>query len=429
MLLSFSLENFRSFQNRAELNFVRSVKDRRSNFPNSEVAPAAAVFGANASGKSNLLRGLTTMFSMIDEGAVRGARGMPYSPFMLAEQIARPTTFSVVAVLEGVRYDYEFAYDAEHVLRESLYAYPKGRPRLLFERDAAGDEDQWTFGDSMTGPSQALAKATRRHALLLSTAQLISHDVLTPVQRQFAELVTDIDSDNVRDTLQETLQALSEDPERSNRVGSLLGLADLGISSLRIEKSDLPSESVEQLERVFTAIYPDATPEDLADKIRRTSLNPRLEHRSGSGRAVALPFQWESVGTRNFLALLGPVLDRLSTGGLLVVDELDTSLHPRLVSEVVRLFQMPETNPHQAQLLISTHDVTVIMNTGDYSALERDQVWFVEKSEEGASRLYSLSDFKPRRDEVFSRSYLTGRYGAIPNIDSSAFRELWESAE
>lgn len=427
LLVSFSLENYRSFRDSAEVSFVRSKKHERSDWPTPEVAPVLAILGPNASGKSNLLRGLTTMFEMIRDGATQNARAsLPYSPYLLDHgALAEPTRFSCVVILDSIRYDYRFSFNAEAIISETLHAYPKGRPRLLFERDGSTGEDRWSFGDSMTGPSLAMARATRRQALLLSTAQLITHDVLTPLQDRFARLVHHIDSENAHSTLQQTLQWLTDDSEGADRAGYLLSRADLGISSIRVEKNDIPSESLEHIRRVFEAVYPDLPIEEREAQISRTALEPRLIRRGPDGESVVIPFAWESVGTRNFLAILGPVLRQLRDGGLLVVDELDTSLHARLVSEMVRLFQMSATNPRQAQLLVSTHDVTVMMNTGDYSTLERDQIWFASKDESGTSRVYPLSDFKPRRDEVFSRSYLTGKYGAVPNIDRNAFEDLW----
>ncbi len=422
LLLSFGLENYRSFCDAATLTFVRSRKNENPEFAYPEVAPVLAVFGPNASGKSNLLRGLATMFGMVD-GSTGMVRGLPYEPFMLSGGPSKPTTFQVVVVLDGVRHDYEFSYNGDAVLREALSSYPRGRPRLLFERTTVDGEDHWAFGDSMTGPSQALAKATRRHALLLSTASLISHDVLTPVQERLVALVESIRSDDMAEVLRRTVASLAENPQLAGMVEAYLRVADVGVASLRIERSRMTDDMRAQIERIVAAVNPDVSPDELRERFRNGPLEPMLRHQGEDGETFELPFEWESVGTRNFLALLGPVLGKLASGGVLVVDELDTSLHPRLVSELVRLFQSPESNPHQAQLLLSTHDVTVMMNTGDYETLRRDQVWFVAKIA-GKSAIEPLAAFNPRTNEVFSRAYLTGRYGALPNIDRHAFVKI-----
>jgi len=429
VLIAFTVTNFRSFRDSATLNFMRATKDFQPEFNHADVAPAVAVFGPNASGKSNLLRALDTMFSMIEDSATSGQRSLPYSPFVLSDGDLNPTSFTAIVRLDGIRYDYSFSYDAETILTESLYSFPKNRPRLLFEREFVDGEDSWTFGDSMTGPSQLLARATRRHALILSTASLVNHDILTPLQERFSNLVKFVDSGNMQAMLQSTLEALTEDEVLTRNVARLLQHADLGIASLSIEDAPATGEAYVRWRSVYEVIYPEASAEDINERIRLSTLQPQLRHARGDKAPVAMPFAWESLGTRNFLALLGPVLHRLRTGGVLVVDELDTSLHPRLVTEVVRLFQRPDTNPRQAQLISTTHDVTVMMNTGEYSALSRDQIWFVEKDHEGASELRDLARYKLRADEVFSRSYLNGRYGAIPRVNNHITLDLWDGPE
>ncbi|MEJ1110879.1 MULTISPECIES: AAA family ATPase [unclassified Kribbella] len=144
-----------------------------------------------------------------------------------------------------------------------------------------------------------------------------------------------------------------------------------------------------------------------------------LLHSCSDGSApVALPFDRESVGTKSLIALTGPITDALAEGHILLVDELDTSLHPRLVAELVRLFQNPETNPLHAQLIFTSHDTTLLGHiVSDTPVMERGQVWFVQKNTHGASEIYPLSDFKPRKAEDLERGYLQGRYGAVPLVD------------
>lgn len=139
---------------------------------------------------------------------------------------------------------------------------------------------------------------------------------------------------------------------------------------------------------------------------------PRLRHRSAGERSVDFSLDEESNGTQKLFALAGPLLDVLKNGRVLVVDELDTSLHPALMRHVLGLFHDPATNPLGAQLIFTTHDTSVL----DRSLLRRDQVWFVEKDRAQQSRLYPLADFHPRKEESFGRGYLQGRYGAVPFV-------------
>lgn len=421
MLLAFELENYRSFRERKTLNLTRSTRFEVAAFPEPDVAPAVAIFGPNASGKSNLLRALGAMFWMIRRSAVDADERLPYTPYALGDSASRPTRFQIVVRLGGVRYDYGFEYDAQRIVSEWLHSWPKGRQRILFERN---DEVGWYFGDTLSGGNQALARATRDDALLLSTAKVLNHESLSDIQESLAALIKNISSENLQEILQRTLEGLSQNTSRQAQVTRLLTRAEFGVVGLSIEEDPLPDEMRDTLHRVIAVINPNATADEMSE-FERARLLPQLEHQGTNGK-VAIPFAWESIGTRSFLALLGPILDRLEHGGVLIVDEIDTSLHPRLVSELVRLFQDPEKNPRQAQLILSTHDVTVMMNTGDYNVLARDQLWFVDKSADGVSDLYPLLRFKPREAEVFSRNYLMGRYGAVPPIDDSAFGNLWE---
>jgi AAA15 family ATPase/GTPase len=423
MLLAFEVENYRSLRDRCVLNLTRSPRAFVKEFPHPDVVPAIAIFGSNASGKTNLLRAMGTMFAMIRRSAMEVDERLPYTPYALAGDSSTPTHFQVVVRFDGVRYDYGFSYDSERIISEWLYSWPKSRQRVLYERN---DDVGFYFGDSLGGANQALAKATRRDALFLSTAKVLNHDILSSVQEGLANLARSVSSESLPELLQRTLERLSQDPLRESQVTKLMTRAEFGVVGLSIEESPIPDEMRAALQQFVAALNPEMSQDELS-RLERAQLLPQLEHMGSKGK-VAIPFAWESVGTRNFLALLGPILDRLSTGGVLVVDEIDTSLHPRLVSELVRLFQDPELNPRQAQLLLSTHDVTVMMNTGDYNVLARDQVWFVEKSPEGVTKLYPLLDFKPRDHEVFSRNYLMGRYGAVPAIDDSAFGDLWDEA-
>ena len=421
-MLSFDVSNFRSIRDTVRLRLTRNARDAIDEFTYPDVVPALAILGANAAGKSNLLRAINTMFWMIRTSATRVEDSLQYTPYMLGTDGGQPTTFQVLVMLNDVRYDYGFRFNGERILSEWLRSWPRGRQRTLFIRDVEALEP-WQFGDSLTGANQALAKATRDDALLLSTARLLNHDVLGPIQQQFASLVRSVTSEGFSGLLQSTLQALVENPRREAQVRRLITHADLGIVNLAIEEQQLTDTHRETARRVIEVLSPSLTPEQRAE-LANTPLQPILGHRSASGE-VNFPFAWESTGTRNFLVLLGPVLELLTTGGVLVVDEIDASLHPRLVSELVRLFQDPARNPSQAQLILSTHDVTVMMNVGDYDVLQRDQLWFVDKDDEGVSRLTPLTDFSPRRGEVFSRNYLNDRYGGVPRINSHDFVDLW----
>jgi len=427
-MLNFRVANFRSFREAAELKFTRSPRREVAAFPYPDVVPAVAILGANAAGKSNLLRAISTMFSIVRTSATRVEEGLPYTPYMLSGEATGPTTFQVVVVLDEVRYEYGFSYDAERIHTEWLRSWPRGRQRTLFTRDI-DDDETWQFGDSLTGANQALAKATRPDALLLSTARVLNHDVLGPIQQMLGSLVRTVGNGHAFEgLLQSSLEAMVNDPQRREQVRQLITSADLGIADVDVEEEQLSDQFRETTRRLVEALNPSLTPEQVNAQLSRAPLRALMSHRGPNG-PVQFLFEWESTGTRNFFVLLGPILDRLARGGVLIIDEIDANLHPRLVSEVVRFFQDPERNPRQAQLLLSTHDVTVMMNVGDYNVLERDQLWFVDKGEDGSSRLTPLTAFSPRTGEVYSRNYLLGRYSGVPKIDSHNFHMKTDAAD
>lgn len=423
VLLGFSVRNYRSLRDQQTISMVRRTKDGSTEFVNSDVVPALAIMGPNASGKSNLLRALQTMFAMIRNSASHVDSPLPFDPFRLGDSIEPTTTFEVAVRFGEIRFDYEFTFDAARIHHERLLSWPKGRQRVLFER-RTDEPDPWYFGDSLTGSNQALAKATRDDALFLSTAKLLNHEVLAPIQQDLVTLIRSVGVEDSRGLLERTLESIQKEPALLNRVAGLLARADLGVVALEIQEDEQAKLIRESAQRLFDSI-PQSSDQGIQFKLDSgvSTLVPSLRH-SGSRGGVILPFSAESVGTKNFIGLLGPVLESLATGGVLVIDEIDTSLHSRLVNELVRLFQSPASNPNQAQLLLSTHDVTVIMNTGDYDVLDRDQIWFVEKDPDGSSAVYPLTQFKARAGEVFSRYYLMDRYGAIPGIDRHSFIEF-----
>jgi AAA15 family ATPase/GTPase len=203
-----------------------------------------------------------------------------------------------------------------------------------------------------------------------------------------------------------------------NRLGKYLNHADLGIVGLKVETKQNDEKTMAIMEALFTKLA-EFVPTPSGDPIKppKETHHVLLQHQSIDGSLVPFELAYESAGTVAFLALLGPALDAIDSGGVLCVDELNSSLHPLLALEIVRLFNNPEMNKKGAQLIFNTHDVNLL----DSEVLRRDQVWFTEKSPGGDSHLYALTDFKPRINENLKRGYLQGRYGAVPYLGSFNF--------
>jgi uncharacterized protein len=404
MLIRFRVGNFRSLRDEQELSMVASLREGRLDLIRSEgldldLVRAAAIYGANAAGKSNVLSALRFMRSAVKDShrLWRPEGPIPREPFLLDDSSrGSASLFEVDLLLDGVRYQYGFKLDAERILEEWLYSYPKKRRQLLLSRDSSAPEP-FLFGKHLKGNHRLVQALARENSLFLSVAAANNHQMLLPLYRWFADGLHVSSAEDRTADLSVTLAMLSPEPERRAAVVDLLELADLGIADLELRE--------ERREGMFL-FEAAAVPRAL-----------EIKHRTGSG-LVSLPLQKESRGTQAWISLTGTILWALERGALLLLDELDASLHPRLALEVIRIFQDPARNPRNAQLLFTTHDTTLLGNLLGEPSLHRDQVWFIEKNQDGASHLYPLTDFKPRKFENLERGYLQGRYGAIPFITS-----------
>ena len=268
----------------------------------------------------------------------------------------------------------------------------------------------------MSGENRTIENLTRPNSLFLSAAAQNNHEQLTPIYRWFADKVMVL----VDSRSQWFTANMCSDPSNRQVVFDLLSAADLGIVGLDVAEN----KGLKQLAEGIFDLLRTGSPTDPGEKSTLPDLPPNLllRHRAAhNSDGVQFENAKESAGTLTWLNLLGPIVSLLSSGGILWVDELDASLHPLLAIEVVKLFNDPKRNPHLAQLIFNTQD-TNLLESAD---LRRDQIWFVEKDDGGASHLYPLTDFKPRRHENYEHGYLQGRYGAIPFVRRSGhFREF-----
>lgn len=377
MLRSFRVANHKSIRDEQELLLLPVYESDRS------ALPVAAIYGANASGKSNLLDALAFMRSAVLDSYPRWEpdQGVPRQPFRLdPKALARPSDFVVDVELDGVRHTYGFSVDDEQVLEEWLHTYPEKRRRIIFER--SGDEIK--FGStvpSQRGVADVLEELTRPNALFLSVASRSNFPVLLPMYSWFLRALRSGFLSPIRVSEARIAEFFSQSTSGRNVLLDLIRFADLGITALQV---------------------------------LGTEYKQLFFYHSASGAPLHL---WEeSEGTQVWLGTLYHVMPVLGTSGTLVVDEIDTSLHPRLTARLIALFQDSETNPNGAQLIFTTHDTTLLSPTLGEEVLRRDQVWFTEKDERGATTLYPLSDFKPRKGENTERRYLGGSYGAVPRL-------------
>lgn len=426
VLLAFRGENVRSFRDELELSLVasslaeqRSVREVpwRVDGRTVGVLPVAGVFGANASGKSNLLKMMDDMRGHVVHSfrARSPSGGVPRRPYLLDPAArASPSRFEVDLVLDGVRHEYGFVLDDEQVLEEWAYRYPHGRAALQFRRQSMRVD----LGANERAKGRAVTELLRPNALFLSTAASANHPVLLPLYEWFTRNLrfADAASRPIRQAF--TTQLLDQETRRE-WVLALLRAADLGVTGARRHDLDpVMKDRVQRAVRILSGAGDEPGFSD--DEPSFEDLGVHLVHQGASGD-VELDAADESLGTLVWFGLVGPVVDVLADGAVLLADELDASLHPGLVAELVRLFQDPATNPRRAQLVFNSHDATLLGDSTGERLLGRDQVWFTEKLVDGSTRLYPLADLDPRKEEAVGRRYLAGRYGATPILSRQEF--------
>jgi hypothetical protein len=427
MLVEFSVKNFRSFRDEAVLSLAASKDkahpDNCFDAGGVRLLKSAAVYGANASGKSNLVDAVGSMRAVVLSSSRRGpAEPIEVAPFKLDQRFARqPTEFEVQFVLNGTRYEYGFGVTAKRVTGEWLFAYPSARAQRWFQRtwDATTGKTDWYLSPIyLRGRKQQLAEETPENVLFLSSAAGRNHEQLRPLYEWFAQYLRVVPA-QVRFSHVTTAEFAREDGTRK-AVLRLLGAADLGISDVAVSERDVLDHEV---------LVPDelssAEKERVVSSLReQRRYEVRTGHRQApSGNAVEFELGEESDGTQRLFSLIGPWMESLGLGYTVFVDELHASLHPLLTRMLVEMFHNPRLNTKGAQLVFTTHDVTLL----DNEMLRRDQVWFTEKDPDGNSHLYSLYEYKdrPRREGAWQKGYLAGRYGSLPVLGGFD-PEQWE---
>ena len=436
MLINFRTENFRSLRDLNELSLIvpsgtDTRRDTIVSLPrqtSTRVGTVAGIFGPNASGKSNVLKAIESMRDAVIQSHQqwKPEGGAPQDPFLLDEEHReRPTLFEVDLLLDNRRFQYGFCLDKIGVTSEWLYEYPQNRRRLLFER-RRGQEPDFRFGKSLTGPISTLRELTRPNSLFLSVGAANNHPRLGRIYRWFAHGVQTLAPDQMSYWAKLTSRVLA-DKDAAPLIRELLRVADLGIVDARVKRMDVDEEFESWIKELFERMpgAPRGERSNIEEAFELARQSVELDHEADGGeRKVPISFDRESRGTQNWFSLMGALVSTFYQGALLLIDELDSSLHPYLSEEVLRMFHDPDENKKNAQLVFTSHDPTLLGNLlGEQTPLRRDEIWITEKDRSGATRLYSLTDFKPRKSENLERGYLQGRYGGVPFIDHERVRE------
>jgi len=424
MLVEFRVGNYRSFHEPQTLSLVASSD--RTHAGNlipcgkENLLKAAAVYGANASGKSNLIQAMGSMGALVRDSATKTNVGdkIDVVPFRL-DRVCKdqPSLFEVTLHLDNVRFRYGFKVSRERVHEEWLVAYPKSRAQRWYERrfDPGTDQTYWTFRNVVKRYGSLLKERTRENGLALSRGAELNIMEMIHLYRWFtsAMRVFDLSESPLDNALDETAQHFLDDEDFRRRVTQLIRDADLGIK--RISVGYLPTPTIVVGGKTISP-SPRTTPEN--NDVRQTTGTFCISSVRSSGNTDEDEIfgfdDAESKGTQRLFGLAKPWLDALENGSIIVVDELDCSMHPVLVRRLIELFQSATTNRNGAQLVFATHDSTLM----DQSLFRRDQIWIVEKDARQASQLFSLYDFdeKPRKGEALEKRYLAGRYGGVPTF-------------
>ena len=442
MLLRFGVANHRSIRDYQELLLSASRRIKREGLVipvptlKESAVPIAAIYGPNAAGKSNLIDAMDVMRRAVvgshkSLGATDPIRRVPFRLDDATE--GKPTRFDCTFTVgrqgadgqgsdqpESV-YEYGFEYTATEFCREWLYRIVRKErqsTRLLFERETRDGKIRVRFGNQLPGENRTIANLTRPNSLFLSAAAQNNHPLLTELYRHFAESWAILmEGRAMHET--EIVDRLA-DYEHLERLVELINQADVGINRIDVKDGrdsedifgDL-RDAVQMLSKRFNDLDEnDSLKESLSEKIRfRKQI--RFSHAASEGGTRTLGYDSESKGTRTLISLLIPALEALARGSLLVIDELDTSLHPDLARAFVSLFNKEDSNPHGAQLVFSTHDVTLLGG----GLIRQDEIWMTDKNREGASEFTPLTDFRLRTRDDIERAYRHGRLGGVPAAD------------
>ena len=384
MLIQFSIENYRSIKENATLSFAGS-KDKELEtclhyaLNKQAFLPAIALFGANGAGKSNFLTALKMSWNMIIGKTSKPSKGesLLWEPFGNSQH---PTSIEWVFLYDGTRYAYGYSFDDKKIYTEYLYYWPNGREALIFSRENGKYEFRENVNEQLT-----LSNRTPDNKLYLVSSNDWNLPQTENAYKWFLEKLTFLMEEEPA-TSETVVQIISGDEKKARILKELL-LADLGIT--------------------------DVTVKNISGKTPVITTTHRIIGEDGSVEHFQLLMDQESSGTQRFFARIGGWLQALENGALLVVDEIEDSLHPLLTKRLIEMVQDNSVNTNGAQILFTTHDAMLL----DLNFLRRDQIWFADKNEKTcATEFYSLASFESRKNEDIRSNYLKGRFGALPFI-------------
>lgn len=420
MLLEFSVSNFRSFKDEATLSLIRPSFKRLNPADGQSWADVtyrvAGIYGANASGKSTILDAITAL----DE-AVNGRRWRLHDPHLLDDDSRyAPTVYQVDFVSGERRYNYLVEAHPWGIGREELWEAGK-RWKKLFIRTETEEQEETDVdaGASLKGATAEVRRITTKEDLFLAVARRYKHRTLSSIANTLASFLPIGHADDERNfRMQWLIKNIAEESEKWEEVSSAFAqAADFGITNVVLDERDMPDEEIEKLRRIVRVIEEESGEEFPIDRRQYVQRSLMFKHAGSQGSEYQLPLKQQSQGTYTWLTVIVPAYEALRRGLTFLVDELNASLHPMLVAELVEMFKNPDINTTGAQLVFTTHDVSLLDNH-PVSTLDAGEVWIAEKTNEGQSSLYSLDDFTDLREGSNKlKRYLLGAFGGTPRVN------------
>ena len=410
MILEFSVKNFLSFKEKVTFSMIansnKELNDNYVEIGGNKVLKSAAIYGANASGKSNLFKILTLVVLMLrSSNSVDINAKLPLIPFKLDKgSVNKPSEFEIKFILDETRYVYGFIADKDKIYDEYLYYYPNGRETKIFDRT---NINEYSYTQKDEKILREIEAKNAQNKFFLATATNWNFD---KTKAAYNFLTNGIGTCNNLEILKNMAYKMYEtNPDYLKDFAiDFLQKADFNIEDYQISQIDVPGEFLTAIPEFITKTLPD----------KPKAYQVLFKHKNSDNY---LSIDEESLGTQMIFAFIPFLADSLKNKKVLIIDELDKSLHPFLVQYIVEIFNDAEINKNGSQLIFNTHDTNLL----DLNILRRDQILFTEKnSETGESDLYSLSDFSVRKQENVEKGYMLGRYGAVPFIKNDF--NLWE---
>ncbi|MGO5073187.1 AAA family ATPase [Clostridium sporogenes] len=418
MLLEFTVRNFLSIKDEITLSMIASKDDFKveyntmiyeNNKTSKRALNVATLYGANASGKTNILKAMSFVSFFINKShEMQQGRIIPRIPFKLDRSyLQEPSEFKIVFMYEKIKYVYMFSVTEKEVKEEYLYYYPKGRQSTIFEREG----DEYKFTSDIERQAELKDKFHSRNKLFIATESLWEYEKAKKPFKWLSEYFNVfIDHENLE---VHTGESMVDNYEIKEKIKKYMKYADMDIEDINIKLK----QKDDTLASPIVKIISEDSKGEFIKNIDEDSkfLDIKTVHKGvdekGNPLNISFNLSSESDGTQKYFGILGPLLNCLINGYTMIIDELDIRLHTLLVMRLVELFLDPNINKNNAQLIFSTHDTNLL----DRNILRRDQIWFTEKKEDKSTDLYSLYDFGGvRKSEKIEKGYLQGKYGAIP---------------